>query len=151
MSRTVYTCTCIVCACERMCVCMLVCEREAQEVNWYNTLPFRSHLQCTCIYTGHAHVLTCPCVFIMVTVFVLLHTTNWSLIFGRTCTLLTVTSSCPERAGLNVFVHSVVFRFHICAELQYIGEEGERGREGERRERGWRRRRERGRDKGRRN
>lgn len=57
--------------------------------------------------------VTCPCMFMMTMVFDLLHTMNCSVCRGRGCTLCTVMSipEVPPR-DLNVFWHSVVFRFH---------------------------------------
>ena len=55
----------------------------------------------------------CPCMFMMTTLLVLLHTTIWSMFLGITWTLLMWTSppAAPPRL-LNVFWHSVVLVFH---------------------------------------
>ena len=51
--------------------------------------------------------------FMSVTVLLRLQMTNWSLLFGSMCMELMVTSPCdPDRLGLKVLAHSVVFRFH---------------------------------------
>lgn len=53
---------------------------------------------------------TCPCIFMMTTVFDRLHTTKCSGFFGRTMTELTA-NSFPS--GLNVETHSVVLSDQI--------------------------------------
>ena len=65
--------------------------------------------------------------FIRVTVLLRLQMTNWSLLFGMMCMELMVTSPwAPERVGLNVLVHSVVFKFHSYKDNKR--REGERKR-----------------------
>ena len=74
-------------------------------------------------YHGHSHFrrsqikrnhkkLTCPCIFIITTVFVRLQTTMLSGFFGNRWTELTLTLPPAEAPiDLNVLIHSVVFVF----------------------------------------
>lgn len=55
--------------------------------------------------------LTCPCMFMMTTVFDLLHTTKCSGFFGSRWMLFTVISPAPP-SDLNVLVHSVDLMLH---------------------------------------
>ncbi len=58
---------------------------------------------------------TCPAMFMIAIVLVLLHTTMWSGFFGNRCTLLTWMSppAVELPRDLNVLMHSLVFVFHI--------------------------------------
>ena len=55
--------------------------------------------------------LTCPCMFMMTTVFDLLHTTKCSGFLGSSRMLFTVMSPAPPRV-LNVLLHSVDLMLH---------------------------------------
>lgn len=55
--------------------------------------------------------ITCPCIFIMAAVFVLLQMIKCSEFLGSKWTLFTATSPIPN--DLNVLIHSVDLIFHI--------------------------------------
>jgi len=57
------------------------------------------------------HTLTCPCMFMMTTVFDLLHTTKCSGFLGSKRMLFTVMSPAPPRV-LKVLLHSVDLMLH---------------------------------------
>ena len=58
-------------------------------------------------------LLTCPCMFIMAMVLLLLHMMNWSSCFGNRWIEWMVTSISVPDDGLNVLVHSVDLEFQI--------------------------------------
>ena len=72
---------------------------------------------CTFVLVNHwwqIQLLTCPCMFIMAMVLLLLHTMNWSGCFGNRWIEWMVTSISVPDDGLNVLVHSVDLEFQIC-------------------------------------
>ena len=70
-----------------------------------------SHFRRSQIKRNHKK-LTCPCIFIITTVFVRLQTTMLSGFFGNKWTELTLTLPPAEAPiDLNVLIHSVVFVF----------------------------------------
>ena len=81
----------------------------------YWTLQGKNHdpTKSTLKYFKNMALHTCPCMFIITTVLVLLHTTILSGFFGSKWTELTLTLPPAEAPiDLNVFKHSVVLVFH---------------------------------------